>query len=226
MDELIKVIRSFVGRHDLYTVYRDFLELTALAFSNKVDKENFSDRESMFLQTAKKYNDEEMKKISEMGALLVNEMDKNGFNDYLGDLLMKLELGNKLNGQFFTPYHLGKLTASLSINKKDLEKKIKEKGYITINEPCVGGGAMIIAIADVMKELGYNPQTQLLVVCNDLDIRNVHTAYIQLFLFGIPAVVMHQNTLTMEKWSTWKTIGYYLNSYKFYEEFDIKQGGN
>ena len=71
---------------------------------------------------------------------------------------------------------------------------------------------MVIAFAEAMKSLGFNPQKQLIVTCNDLDIKSVYMTYIQLSLLGIPAIVEHMNTLSLEKYSTWKTPGYYLRT--------------
>lgn len=42
-------------------------------------------------------------------------------------------------------------------------------------------------------------------VAQDIDIRCVWMAYIQLSLYGIPAMVIHGNTLTMEEWDRWYT---------------------
>ena len=35
-------------------------------------------------------------------------------------------------------------------------------------------------------------------------------AYLQLSLFGIPAIIVHGNSLTVEQWSVWKTPAYIL----------------
>lgn len=43
-------------------------------------------------------------------------------------------------------------------------------------------------------------------VAQDIDIRRVWMAYIQLSLYGIPAMVIHGNTLTMEEWDRWYTL--------------------
>ena len=48
-------------------------------------------------------------------------------------------------------------------------------------------------------------EKKTLLVAQDIDIRCVWMAYIQLSLYGIPAVVIHGNTLTMETWSQWYT---------------------
>ena len=57
---------------------------------------------------------------------------------------------------------------------------------------------MILGACNGMSRAGCNPNTQALVVANDLDERCVHMCYIQLSLYGIPAIVQRQNSLTQE----------------------------
>lgn len=208
---MIKKFQKLQGKRDLWTVYNDFLMFAAICISNSVDIVNRTQREKQFLEVEKRYTKEEMQIFGELLGALTVALNKPG--DVLGELLMELDLGSKLNGQFFTPYHLCELTAQLAIDKDKLTNEINEKGYTTLNEPSVGGGAMVIAFAEAMKELGFNPQKELIVTCNDLDIKSVYMTYIQLSLLGIPAIVEHMNTLSLEKYSTWKTPGYYLRTY-------------
>lgn len=205
---IIKKFHKLQGKRDLWTIYNDFLILSAITISNSIDLVNRKHREEQFLQVESKYSREEMIVFGEILGALTVALETPG--DILGELLMELDLGSKLNGQFFTPYHLCELTAQLTIDKDKLINEINEKGYITLNEPASGGGAMIIAFAEAMKSLGFNPQKQLIVTCNDLDIKSVYMTYIQLSLLGIPAIVEHMNTLSLEKYSTWKTPGYIL----------------
>lgn len=41
--------------------------------------------------------------------------------------------------------------------------------------------------------------------CADIDLRCVHMTYLQLALAGVPAIVRHQDSLSREIWSVWKT---------------------
>lgn len=56
-----------------------------------------------------------------------------------------------------------------------------------------------------MKQRGIDFKKECLLVGQDIDIRCVWMAYIQLCLYEIPAIVIHANTLTMEEWSYWYT---------------------
>ena len=59
--------------------------------------------------------------------------------------------------------------------------------------------------AGAMKRHKIDYQTKMRAVATDIDLKCVHMAYIQLSLYGIPAVIIHGNTLTVEEWSHWFT---------------------
>lgn len=81
-------------------------------------------------------------------------------------------------------------------------------GFIKASDPCVGAGAMMVALAQEMKENGINYQQCLHVSATDIDITAVHMAYIQFTLFNIPAVITWGNTLTLEEWGHWYTFAH------------------
>ena len=126
---------------------------------------------------------------------------------------MELDLGSSAKGQFFTPYSLCKATADMAL--QDMDKIILENGYISVNEPCVGGGAMIIAIYEIMRREKFNPQKQLMVYAQDLDLKAVHMSYVQLSLLGIPAIIKHMNTLSLEEFNSYKTPFWILGGWDF-----------
>lgn len=210
--EMIKLFNSLQGRHDLWSAYSDFLTITSCALSNSVDKYNFNHREDMYLKTIKKYNKEEINILMKIYANLIMWLE-NEPTDALGEVFMELNLGNKHRGQFFTPYSVCKLMASLTLN--DIDKHINSKGYFTIDEPACGAGANIIAAAMRVKELGYNYQKVMYVNATDIDLRAVQMCYIQLSLLGVPAIVNHHNTLAPslpERRDQWITPLYALNT--------------
>lgn len=85
------------------------------------------------------------------------------------------------------------------------DKALPECGYITALEPCVGAGAIVLGFANALMKQGLDHRTQLVIAGVDIDLRCVHMAYIQLSIYGFPAVVIHGNTLTTEEWSRWYT---------------------
>lgn len=123
-----------------------------------------------------------------MMAMLVETLEYD-MTDVLGQIYMESGMGSKAAGQFFTPYHLSYLCAELSMPEPD------DNGIYRINEPSCGGGGMIIAVAQVLKERGINYQKQMRVVAQDLDWKGVYMCYLQLSLLGINAIVVQGDTL-------------------------------
>lgn len=70
-----------------------------------------------------------------------------------------------------------------------------ERGIYSINEPSCGGGGMIIAAAQALKDKGVNYRKYMDVVAQDLDWKGVHMCYLQLSLLGIKAVCVQGDSL-------------------------------
>lgn len=64
---------------------------------------------------------------------------------------------------------------------------------------------MVIGAIWAMQRKEFDYRHNTFFVAQDIDIRCVWMAYIQLSLYGIPAMVIHGNTLTMEEWDRWYT---------------------
>lgn len=186
-DKIKKLINGMAGKYNRYSIFRDFIILSACTISNSVDKAQFERREKMYLDTIKKYDKKEANMFAEMLALTVLAYERR-MGDFIGELYMTMEFSNRDSGQFFTPYDISKMMSQFIAPKPN-------EGIITLNEPSVGSGGMIVAYAETMQKAGYNYQTQLRVVCNDLDYDVVRMCYIQLSLLGIDAVVEQRNTL-------------------------------
>jgi len=120
--------------------------------------------------------------------------------DYLGTLSGELGLLRAEMGQFFTPWEICRLMASMTT--PDPHEAIKGKGYMTVQEPAVGAGAMVLAVADLFRAAGLDLSKTLFVEAADLSTRAFKMAYIQLAFAGIPAKVMHANSLSMEVFET------------------------
>lgn len=185
--EIIKCINDISGKYSTYEVFADWVKMQALAISQSVW--HMESREKEYLDIVKKYNADEIKMLSNMNAMLTMAFDEK-MDDVLGSIYMSKEMGSNKLGQFFTPYHLCKMMAEL----QDLEE-LKEKEYILVNEPSTGAGANIIAFCEHVKKNGYNYQTQLSVIAQDLDYKAVYMSYVQFSLLGIPALVVQGNTL-------------------------------
>ena len=208
---LIKTLRTLGMRHGLWQVFRDMVAMSAIAISNAVDKRNFEVREAEYMKIVGKYTKDEANSLSHCFALIVMALDLGGFQDFMGELFMELELGDSWKGQYFSPFHLCSAMARMTM--QDAEKIINEKGYVSLADPCIGGGAMVIAAAESLQLQGINYQQTMFVSAQDIDIVAVHMSYIQLSLFHIPAIVYHGNSLSGEIWSQWVTPAYILGDW-------------
>ena len=210
LDELIQRMGS---THSTWKVFDDFLAISTISVSNAVDQESWDEREKEYLSIVSRYSKQEMESFvcmfSELVLALEDKSDRPG--DVLGEVFPDLELHNHYTGQFFTPQHLSDFMGD--ITAIDVGRIIEKHGYCSILEPASGSGTMLLGFAQAMKQQGYNYQKQLLAQAVDVDIRCVHMTYLQLSLYGIPAVVIHGNSLTMEEWSHWKTPMYQLGGW-------------
>lgn len=197
------MLQNLTGRYDTYTVFRDWVAMCAISISNACDRRQAEEREAEYMRIVGKYTKEEADTIANAFGMLQIVMEKERFGDFMGDTYMGLEISNRDTGQFFTPYHLCELMAKITFS--DFGKRIEESGFITMAEPACGSGAMVIAAAEEMVRQGYNPQTQMHAMLMDIDLKCVQMAYVQLSLLGIPAVVVHGDTITMKEWSHWYT---------------------
>lgn len=203
--QLTDTIRSLSARHGLNHVFTTFLEVTALCLSIEVDPMSKSERLSRYEEIMTGMAPEDSMEYARMCALLymATTMSADEPRDILGEIYMNLNLSNEWNGQFFTPDNICRMMGMI-VGTPDPET-IREQGGITINEPCCGSGAMVLGYAYAMKKAGLDYTDKVLFVAQDIDIRCVWMAYIQFWLYKIPAVVIHGNSLTEEEWSRWYT---------------------
>jgi hypothetical protein len=212
--ELMDLLRKNAYRHDLHSVWSDFVEMGALAYANAVDLAQREAREERYMQIVKKYNADELSRMAQALGALTLALEAAQFDDVLGATFMELELGNKWAGQFFTPYCISYMMAQFHVDDR-MREIVKRHGFVTASDPCVGGGAMPIALAHAMFDAGMNPQQHLHVTVQDVDIKAVHMAYLQLSMLHIPAIVIHGNTLANEQRSLWYTPAHILNGWSF-----------
>ena len=224
IDDIVKDIEKAAYAVDTSKFVSDLFECGAIAISNAVDLAQKDKREERYLQIIRSYKPDQQKKLTEIFAkvyaLLASVVYDNGkFNDNLGEIFMRCNLGNKNAGQFFTPYHISELMARVTIDETLVKEKTADDGILAINDPCCGGGGMIMAALEVLHDLGVNYARNCFIEANDVDLRCVHMTYLQLALAGVPAIVRHQNTLTREYWSVWYTPAY-LFQYLRFRKFD------
>lgn len=64
-------------------------------------------------------------------AIVVEALERNPDQDFLGKLYMSLELGNHWKGQFFTPYNVCECMAGITIND-NMQTLESRNGYLSM----------------------------------------------------------------------------------------------
>ncbi|MDP2129244.1 MAG: N-6 DNA methylase [Pseudohongiella sp.] len=211
--EFISHIKRFHG-HQTWRVFTDFCEITACSISNSVSiGALWEKREAQYMEAIKRYNKTELTLFAQLLAIVVDALTDE-MQDFLGGVFMELELGNHWRGQFFTPYHMGRMMAELTYGT-DLPDAFKATDFITLSDPACGAGCMVVAFAETMLSKKINYQQHMHATCIDIDETAAFMAYIQLSLLHVPATILIGNTLSMEIRDTYYTPAHVLGGWTF-----------
>lgn len=194
--EIVKLVNRLDGKYNKWNIWNDFILMFATSIANVFPGPYRKEREESYLKTAKKYTPEELGVFAEMMALVVTGMDENPDQDFLGELYMCMDMGNKWTGQFFTPYCVCKMMSLMNYADGVLEEQVREKGFVGVADPACGAGALLIAFANVCREKKINFQQSCLFVAQDIDQLAGMMCYIQLSVMGCAGHVVIADTLT------------------------------
>jgi hypothetical protein len=162
---------------------------------------------AQYLAIVKQYKPETFQTFPALLGMLVACLEQEP-TDVLGVLYHRLELHNEQSGQFFTPYPVCQAIAKMLVH--DAKHVVAEQEFIRAHEPCVGSGAMVIALAQTLSEEGINYQQHLHVTAIDVDLLAVHMAYVHCTLLHIPAIIVHGDTLRAQTYSVWRTFAHVM----------------
>ena len=191
--QFCEIFDSLCRKFSRWEIWSDFVVMSAIAISNTVDHTNAKTREEAYKKIASKYKSAELERFAEMLATVVTGMDNNTDQDFLGELYMSLELGNDHAGQFFTPYSVCRCMAE--ITSTDLKARIERDGWISVNDPTCGAGALLVAFANDCRRQDINFQTSVLFTAQDIDYTVGLMCYLQLSILGCPGYVTIADTL-------------------------------
>ena len=177
--------------------FRNFCELAYCAYAKLTapTPESADEFEERYMRIVNSYQDKNViRAYPEFLARTIMAV-QDGI-DILGIVAAELNVLDSRQGQFFTPMSLCKLMAKM--NLFDARHFIEERGYITLGEPAAGSGAIVLAYAEELRHLGYDPAIHMLVQATDLNPLAYQMCFIQLTSAGIPAGVIHGNSLSLE----------------------------
>lgn len=212
--EFKELFNQLSYKHDAREVFSDLVKMCAIAIYNSFAKNEIFEQE--YLNTIKKYSKEEQVIFPKMfGNIIMMCQCNSELKDVLGEFYEKEKFCNERTSQFFTPRHISDFMAKITADKENILKIVNERGYVGMSEPCCGSGRMILSYAKAMSELDINYQENLLVHATDIVEASCYITYIQLSLYGIPAIVFCGDTLAMKMKFQMETPLFFLNYYKF-----------
>jgi len=193
--EFLKLFDKLTYSRSAWQVWEDLMTVMACSISNAVDRtpDKFKRREEQYERSIKNLGGVEIP--AQMLGIITMALEQNPDQDFLGKLYMNLNLGNHWKGQFFTPYNLCRMMAEINFGD-GIQAEVERKGYISVCDPCVGAGAMLIAAANAMRGSKVNYQTNAVFVGQDIDRIVAMMAYIQILLIGCPGYIIIGNSLT------------------------------
>lgn len=217
--EFVRIFRRLSQRHSAWSVWRDFIFLSAVAVSNAFDKRPgvWHERENRYLRAIKQYEKSERYDIVTLFALTIHALKRNPCQDFLGTLFMELELSDHWKGQFFTPYCVAEMMARVTVGDgANLKEQIAERGYISMSDPACGGGVTLIAFANVCRDFGIDISKDALFVGQDIDETAALMCYIQLCALDCAGYVTVGNSLTetvCDEKRIWLTPAYFSKAW-------------
>ena len=192
--EFMNIFHELCYSRQPWEVWSDVVTMMACSIANAADRTEgrHEKREKEYAECLKRVGSVE--KPAQLFAAVVNALEENPEQDFLGQMYMGLNLGNHWQGQFFTPYNVCRMMAEINFGD-GAKAEAESKGYLSVCDPCVGAGAMLIAAANAMRRADINYQTSAVFVGQDVDRLVALMAYIQLSLLGCPGYIIVGDSL-------------------------------
>ena len=192
----VKAFNSICQWNGNWERWNDMVHLFAIELVNAVDLNHKEARNRDYIRIAERYTPEEFKRFAELFCILVDSLERNPFQDFLGTMYMELDMGSKSHGQCFTPFGVCQAMASMAMPEEMVKQQLQERGWISINDCACGAGATLIAAAERLTMMGVNYQQHALFVAQDLDTTVAMMCYIQLALLGCAGRIRIGDTIT------------------------------
>lgn len=194
----IRILDGFERSHSRSDHFADFLELACCAVRKTTmppgpEADAIEDR---YMAIVRRHRADDIRAMPELLAILHLAVAEGGC-DFLGSVAGELGVLDGRSGQFFTPFEVSRMMAQSVLH--DAPSIIEAQGFVTIDEPACGAGAMVIAAADVLAMAGHDPMQSMYVEATDISLLAFHMAYLQISARGIPALVRRANSISLEQ---------------------------
>jgi hypothetical protein len=224
--EFVRELTSLSRRHRSADLFRDFFEASycALAKRTALRADHAEALEKRYMAVVDKYGDAKSEVMTGMSHLLGRLMmtilddfppaeinptpDRTAsiphwlpVSDFLGQAYMESGMNDvRRDKQMFTPSAVASAMGAMSIDKESIDTILADGRLVTVLDCTCGSGILIIAFAAQLRELGYDLERTLYATLVDVDQLCMQMAFLQMETLGIPAVVVHGNSLTLEEY--------------------------
>ena len=165
-----------------YDLYRNWLEGVWAFLEAWRDPDGFR-------KCLDRYTREQGEEFGRLLVMYTKAVEENPFRDILGELFMRLDVNSARSGQFFTPFSIAIMMAKINFDPEAFKRLVKEKGEVTVCDPAVGSGVMLLAYAKVVNDaFGRWGTDHLRLYGQDIDPRCVNMCRIQLRMNGLDGV--------------------------------------
>ncbi len=162
-----------------YDLYREWLEGISAFLDAYPEPEQFQTKMA-------RYNAEQGAEFGHLLVMYSQCVEEHPFRDILGELFMRLDINSVRAGQFFTPGPIAEMIARMNFEPDAFKRLAEEKGEVTVCDPAVGSGVMLLAFANVVHQtFGRWGTDRLRLYGQDIDIRCVNMCRIQLQMNGL-----------------------------------------
>ena len=179
--ELLKGFESnrvFAHMHP-YDLYRQWLEAVWALLELPVNPQGFR-------ETLDRHTFEQGAELGRLFSLYLQAVEELPFRDILGTLFMRLDLKSVQAGQFFTPWPIAEMMARMTFDRDSFLETVRERGTVSVNDPAVGSGVMLLAFAKAVHDcFGRAGTDRLRLYGSDIDVRCVNMCRIQLRMNGL-----------------------------------------
>lgn len=212
-DLILKIADVTRGRISRREVFRDFIAYCAHRISVMTDPVHL-ERIKYLNELIERYTTPEREVFEQTLHHLIHTVMQNiehcAYKDLLSIPFFECSAENRALKQDFTPPDIAELLSQLIYGETP---ELPNEGYYTLNDPTCGSGSLLLASVDCLARKGINPSEQLVIQASDLDITCVQMTYIQLALYGVPAVVIRGDVLTLREYDRWYTPAYLLGKW-------------